>query len=256
MRKGTIKRPMTAKEPIIRMTGDAELYLVEDVQAIEIPRVPQDWDSVFDEMFGECDEVRGRRNRESCSQSSASDAPPPRQHPLPSQADTGAGADNRGAAIKVSDRLIEISDRVDRLIEISDGLIEISDGLKDRLSKICDDYAVECAYAQDDGEPEPALTEWERVELNRIADELNRIAAECESIVDDIQDFLSGEPELALTRDQLEWGLERDQLEWAWERDRDQLEWERDELNRIAAECESIVDDINDVLYSEVSREE
>ena len=97
-----------------------------------------------------------------------------RQHPLPSQADTGAGADNREPAIKVSDRLLDIRNRVDRLYKSSD------------LSKICADYARKCADA---GEPEPALTELEQ-------DKLSGIAEEYRQEMDAIEDFLSGEPDL------------------------------------------------------------
>ena len=58
LKKGTLQRPASASEPILRLTGTAEQYLVEDsVEVIAVPRVPPDWRDIFDEMFGECVEV-------------------------------------------------------------------------------------------------------------------------------------------------------------------------------------------------------
>ena len=171
-----------------------------------------------------------------------------RQHPLPSQADTGAGADNSGPAIKVSDRLLDIHNRVDRLYKSSD------------LSKICADYARKCADAADAGEPEPVLTEWEQGELYRIAEEYESMGdeihihlsgkpdptewEESKSMLDAIEDQLYGEYELTERyREQLE--EQRHQLiEELAEGKREELEWERDQLK-------SIADAIVDVLYGE-----
>ena len=128
------------------------------------------------------------------------------------------------------------------------------------MSKICADYARKCADAADAGEPEPALTEWEQGELYRIAEEYESMVDDIEdqlygepdsteweeskSIVDDIEDQLYGEYELTERyREQLE--EQRHQLvEELAEWERDQLEWERDQLK-------SIVDAIEDVLYGE-----
>ena len=156
-----------------------------------------------------------------------------RQQPLPSQ-------------IKVSDRLLDIHNTVDRLYKSSD------------LSKICADYAGKCEDAADAGEPEPALTEWERGELYRIAEKYELMVGdiedqlygepnlteweEYESMVDDIEDQLYGVYELTeryreqleeLRHQLVEELAEREELEWEW----DLLKW--------------IVDAIEDVLYGE-----
>ena len=182
--------------------------------------------------------------REPIPESSASDAPPPRQCPLPSQADTGAEADNRGPAIKVSDRLLEITDK----------LAEI----EERLSEIWDDYARECASAEGDGEPEPALTELERYQLNRIPNGFGY-----ELMVDEIQDVLSGEPEPPEPPALAEWGRYQlnsiadeyesmvDEIQDVLSGEYESTELERYQLNSIADECESMVDEIQDVLSGE-----
>jgi len=55
MKKGTIKRPAGAREPMIRLTGDANLHIVGDSEAsIEDPSVPQDWGDILHGMFREC----------------------------------------------------------------------------------------------------------------------------------------------------------------------------------------------------------
>lgn len=161
----------------------------------------------------------------------------------PHRTDTGAGADNSGPAIKVSDRLLDIHNKVDSLYKSSD------------LSKICADYARKCADAADAGEPEPALTEWEQDELYRIAEEYESMVnesgepdptewEESKSMVDAIEDQLYGEYELTERyREKLE--EQRHQLvEELAEGEREELEWERDQLK-------SIVDAIEDVLYGE-----
>ena len=62
MRKGTIKRPRDAKKPIIRVTGDAEQYLIaESDDVLVIPYVPAGWDTILHTMFNKC--VDTPRNR-------------------------------------------------------------------------------------------------------------------------------------------------------------------------------------------------
>lgn len=64
LKKGTLQRPASASQPILRLTGTAEQYLVEDsVEVIAVPRVPPDWRDIFDEMFGECVEVVHKREK-------------------------------------------------------------------------------------------------------------------------------------------------------------------------------------------------
>ena len=53
MKKGTIKRPSTSKEPIIRLVGNAEALLADD-EVIDIPHVPMAWDQILHGMFAEC----------------------------------------------------------------------------------------------------------------------------------------------------------------------------------------------------------
>ena len=50
MRKGTIKRPPGATEPIIRLAGIAEPASEETV-SVEYPNVPKSWQEVLKSMF-------------------------------------------------------------------------------------------------------------------------------------------------------------------------------------------------------------
>ncbi|MDE0398899.1 MAG: hypothetical protein OXL96_13975 [Candidatus Poribacteria bacterium] len=61
MLKGTIQRPAGAKEPIIRIVGDAETYLIEGSEAIEVPRTPEGWQDILRGMFFECRDTPLRR---------------------------------------------------------------------------------------------------------------------------------------------------------------------------------------------------
>lgn len=51
--KGTIKRPASATEPIIRIVGDAENHIIED-EIKEFPIIPTGWDEILHCMFAEC----------------------------------------------------------------------------------------------------------------------------------------------------------------------------------------------------------
>ena len=51
MRKGKITRPSGAKEPIIRLTGDAQPP-TDATATVEILHVPQGWDEILYSMFG------------------------------------------------------------------------------------------------------------------------------------------------------------------------------------------------------------
>ena len=53
-RKGKITRPAGATEPMIRLVGTAEQFIVEGQEVIEIPHVPPSWKEVLYGMFGEC----------------------------------------------------------------------------------------------------------------------------------------------------------------------------------------------------------
>ena len=44
MRKGKITRPPGAKEPIIRLVGNAEAHLIHDEEQVSIPNTRKDWD--------------------------------------------------------------------------------------------------------------------------------------------------------------------------------------------------------------------
>ena len=50
MRKGTIKRPPGARDPIIRLTAIAE-PASEDTVSVETPCVPASWEDVLKDMF-------------------------------------------------------------------------------------------------------------------------------------------------------------------------------------------------------------
>ena len=47
MRKGKIKRPPGAKEPIIRLVGNAEAHLIHDEEQVSIPNTRKDWDEIL-----------------------------------------------------------------------------------------------------------------------------------------------------------------------------------------------------------------
>ena len=81
LKKGTLQRPASASEPIIRLTGTAEQYLVEDdVEVIAgFPRVPPDWRDIFDEMFGECVEVVHTKRKRSDGRDIVHNVPPVRK---------------------------------------------------------------------------------------------------------------------------------------------------------------------------------
>ena len=51
MRKGKIKRPPGAKEPIIRLVGNAEAHLIHDEEQVSIPNTRKDWDEILYSMF-------------------------------------------------------------------------------------------------------------------------------------------------------------------------------------------------------------
>ena len=53
-RKGKIMRPAGATEPIIRLIGTAEQFIVEGEEILDIPHVPPDWEEVLYGMLGEC----------------------------------------------------------------------------------------------------------------------------------------------------------------------------------------------------------
>ena len=56
-RKGKITRPASATEPMIRLVGTAEQFIVEGQETIDIPRVPPDWKEILYGMLGECDDT-------------------------------------------------------------------------------------------------------------------------------------------------------------------------------------------------------
>ena len=62
MRKGTIKRPPGARDPIIRFTGTTEPTSEETV-FVDTPWVPASWEDVFKDMFRENIPMRKRRRK-------------------------------------------------------------------------------------------------------------------------------------------------------------------------------------------------
>ena len=46
MRRGKIKRPPGAKEPIIRLVGNAEAHLIHEEEQVSIPNTRKDWDEI------------------------------------------------------------------------------------------------------------------------------------------------------------------------------------------------------------------
>ena len=44
MRRGKIKRPPGAKEPIIRLVGNAEAHLIHEEEQVSIPNTRKDWE--------------------------------------------------------------------------------------------------------------------------------------------------------------------------------------------------------------------
>ena len=69
MRKGTIKRPVGTKEPIIRLVGDADLHIIDDTVSMEMHDLRTDWDDILDilhDMFSErARSVKGERRHRS-----------------------------------------------------------------------------------------------------------------------------------------------------------------------------------------------
>ena len=57
MRKGKITRPPGAKEPIIRLVGNAEALLIHDEEQVSIPNTRKDWDEILYSMFHECEDT-------------------------------------------------------------------------------------------------------------------------------------------------------------------------------------------------------
>ena len=57
MRKGKIKRPPGAKEPIIRLVGNAEALLVHEDEQVSIPNTRKDWNEILYSMFSECEDT-------------------------------------------------------------------------------------------------------------------------------------------------------------------------------------------------------
>ena len=57
MRKGKIKRPPGAKEPIIRLVGNAEAHLIHEEEQVSIPNTRKDWDEILYSLFSECDDT-------------------------------------------------------------------------------------------------------------------------------------------------------------------------------------------------------
>ena len=56
MKKGKITRPPGAREPIIRLVGNAEALLIHDEEQISIPNTRQAWDEILYSMFDACDD--------------------------------------------------------------------------------------------------------------------------------------------------------------------------------------------------------
>ena len=54
MRRGKIKRPPGAKEPIIRLVGNAEAHLIHEEEQVSIPNTRKDWDELYN---SECEDT-------------------------------------------------------------------------------------------------------------------------------------------------------------------------------------------------------
>ena len=57
MHKGKITRPPGAKEPIIRLVGNAEAHLIHDEEQVSIPNTRKDWDEILYSIFSECEDT-------------------------------------------------------------------------------------------------------------------------------------------------------------------------------------------------------
>ena len=57
MRRGKIKRPPGAKEPIIRLVGNAEAHLIHEEEQVSIPNTRKDWGEILYSIFSECEDT-------------------------------------------------------------------------------------------------------------------------------------------------------------------------------------------------------
>ena len=57
MRRGKIKRPPGAKEPIIRLVGNAEAHLIHEEEQVSIPNTRKDWNEILYSIFSECEDT-------------------------------------------------------------------------------------------------------------------------------------------------------------------------------------------------------
>ena len=63
MRKGTIKRPVGAKEPIIRIVGEPDVHMVANAgETMEMPDLRTGWQDILEDMFSERQEYLKSRS--------------------------------------------------------------------------------------------------------------------------------------------------------------------------------------------------